>query len=357
MTSFAGRAAISACALLMAATGVRGAYAQTSEDSGRPDLTGVWTNASLTGLTRPRGVSELVVGKDEAERIAAATPTAGIHPDEADMERYTDPDKGAPRKGSADFGVRGYNAFWVSPGDSLAKVNGEYRTSYIVDPADGQLPYENPGAVGKSRAASALRYRTGIGGNEGPEAASLAERCLIGFGGTGGPGMLSVLYNNTYRFVQTKDHLMILVEMVHDARIIPLFGSASEARRRHRPSAILPWLGDSVGWWEEDTLVVETMHVRAEQGQAGPFVLSPQGVVTESFSRDDGGGILYRFKVEDPANYEQPWTAELSFRPCKGRVFEYACHEGNYALQHILEGARLKENVAATTSARSSGAS
>jgi hypothetical protein len=312
----------------------------------KPDFSGVWTNASLTSLTRPRGVDELVAPKAEAEKIAASTPIAGVAPEDADLGRYSDPSKGAPKKGAADFGLKGYNAFWVSPGTSLALVKGQYRTSYIVDPANGQLPYKHPEAIRRERAAGATRYLTGVGGNEGPEAASLAERCLIGFGGTGGPGMVSVLYNNTYRFVQTPHDLMILVEMDHDARIIPLFASAAEARRHHKPDAIKPWLGDSVGWWEGDTLVVETINVRPIEGRAGPFVLSPEGKVTERFSRAEDGSIFYQFTVDDPATYTQPWTAELSFRPSPGRVYEYACHEGNYALKDILAGARLKEAAA-----------
>ena len=182
---------------------------------------------------------------------------------------FTAPEEGAPTAGGQDFGIKAYDNFWVAPGDRLAVVKGEYRSSYIVDPPNGQIPFVDAAAIEAKRRRGSVRYATGIGGNEGPEATNLAERCLIGFGNTGGPGMLSTLYNNTHQIVQTGDHVMILVEMVHDARIIPTFDTAKEARENHRPSAIRPWLGDSVGWYEGATLVVETMNIRPEQRTCG----------------------------------------------------------------------------------------
>jgi hypothetical protein len=332
----------------MLALAVATAGSASAQAAGKPDFTGVWTNASLTGLTRPAGVDKLAVSADEARKIVANTSVAGVSPEEADYSPYSDPSQGAPEKGARDFGLKGYNSFWVSPGTSLAVVKGQYRTSYIVDPANGQLPYRNRAEVMRERSAGAVRYLTGVGGNDGPEAAALSERCLIGFGGTGGPGMLSVLYNNTYRFVQTDHDLMIEIEMVHDARIIPIYASAEQARKNHRPDVIKPWLGDSVAWWDGDTLVAETINVDPAQAEAGPFVLSPDAVVTERFSKADDGAIFYWFTVNDPATYTEPWTAELTFRPTKDRPFEYACHEGNYALEHILAGARLQESRGAS---------
>ena len=312
----------------------------------RPDFTGVWTNASLTPLSRARGVSGLVVSKEEADRIAKATAVAGVAPEEAGNEDYVDPNLGAPEKGGRDFGLKGYNSFWVAPGETLALVKGQYRTSNIVDPPNGQLPHRDPAAVAKAQTAGFIRYVTGNDPYEGPESTELSERCLIGFGGTGGPGMLSVLYNNTYQFVQTDDHLMILVEMAHDARVIPIFKDAGTAKASHKPDVIKPWLGDSVGWWEGEALMVETINVNPLQAEANPFPLSAKAKVTERFTRAADNEIFYEFRVEDPDSYTQPWKAELSFHPTSGRVYEYACHEGNYGLSGILAGARQKEREA-----------
>jgi hypothetical protein len=176
---------------------------------------------------------------------------------------------------------------------------------------------------------------------QGPETLPIAERCLIGFTGAGGPGMLNTIYNNNYQIVQTKDQVVIVVEMVHDARIIPI--AASKAEAKHRPAAIKPWLGDSVGGWEGDTLVVETMNVHPEQAAQGQIILSPQGKVTEKFQRTGDNQLYYEFTVDDPVYYTQTWKAEESMVKRKESVYEYACHEGNYAMEHILTGSRLLE--------------
>ncbi|MEX1033705.1 MAG: hypothetical protein WDZ30_10120 [Cellvibrionaceae bacterium] len=317
-----------------------GANEASAADAKRPDLTGVWTNISMTGLTRPQGIDKLVLTEQEAANFAKGLPIAGIPRDVIDSDDFTDPSEGAPAAGSVDFGVRGYNAFWVDPGESLALVKGEYRSSCIVEPENGQIPRRPRSSSG---GGGASRYVTGIGGNEGPEAMPLSERCLIGFGNTAGPGMLSVLYNNNYQFVQTPDHLMILVEMVHDARIIPTFDSAEEARASHGPAAMKPWFGDSVGWYEDGAMVVETVNVRPEQMASSSVAISEQGRIIERFERYSENEIFYSFTVEDDSLYTQPWTAELSFYATDGPVYEYACHEGNYAMENILRGARLQE--------------
>jgi len=310
-----------------------------------PDLTGTWTNASLTGLERPANAKSLVVSEAEARSIAQNAPIAGISAEDADFgSTYSDPNKGAPEKGGSDFGLKGYDAFWVAPGEMLAKVKGEYRTSYIVDPPTGKVPYSPAAAaILKERQKGYVRYVTGVGGNAGPEDTNLAERCLIGFGQTGGPGMLSVLYNNTHEIVQAPDHVVIVVEMNHDARIVPLFDTAAEARANHKPAEIRPWLGDSVGWYENGALVIETRNVNPQQLTAGAFPMTKETVVTERLSRVADNEIFYSFTVSDPKLYTQPWTAELSFHPAPGRQFEYACHEGNYAMPGMLAGERLKE--------------
>ena len=313
------------------------AQAQTS----RPDLEGLWTNASLTNLTRPRGVDKLVVTEEEAALIVANTSIAGLPVGEVNAPEATNPGT-APPAGSFDFGLRGYNEFWIDPGSTLARVKGEYRSSYIIDPPDGQIPQlENP--LVEVRRSFGARYVTGQGNADGPEALPLSERCFIGFGNTAGPGMLGTLYNSTYQFVQTDDYVVITVEMNHDARIIPIYDNAQQARANARPAELNQWFGDSRGWYEGDWLVVETINVNPQQMAESGITISPAGKFTERFMRYSDREIVYQFTVEDSNLYSQPWTAELSFHATEGPMYEYACHEGNYAMPGILAGARRAE--------------
>lgn len=314
-----------------------------AQNADRPELTGIWTNASLTSLNRPQGVDSLVVSPEEAEKIAAGTAIAGIAPGDFDDNAPSNSETGAPPVGSVDFGLRGYNSFWTDPGSSLALVKGEFRTSYIVEPPSGRVPRLEVPKVNFKDRGFGRRYLTGMGDNSGPEALPLAERCLLGFGNTAGPGMMGTLYNSTYQFVQTDDYVMILTEMAHDARIIPLFDSAEEARANTRPQVMEQWLGDSRGWYEGDTLVVETINIKPIQMEQSSVPITDDGTITERFSRYSDAEIVYQFIVEDSNLYRQPWTAELSFYATEGPVYEYACHEGNYAMPGILAGARLQE--------------
>lgn len=305
----------------------------------RPNLQGTWTNASLTNLNRPQGVDSLVVSPEEARQIAARTPIAGIEGglDENDSVNDT------PEAGADDFGVRAYNNFWVDPGSNLARVKGEFRTSYVVEPDNGRVPWlENP-QWDFERRRFGSRYATGEGDARGPEAIPNAERCLIGFGNKAGPGMMGALYNNIYDIVQTEDYLLINVEMVHDARIIPLFDSAEEARANRRPTELEQWFGDSVGWYEDDELVVETVNIHPLQLSQSSVPITKEGRIIERFSRYSEDEIFYQFTVEDDNLYAQPWTAELSFYATDERLYEYACHEGNYSVPGILAGARRLE--------------
>lgn len=295
--------------------------------SDKPDFQGNWTNASITTVQRHPRYDYLVIAPEDLEQVTAQHPQ--------NVRQATDDNLGERELGElldgSDLAMgRGYNAFWIDPGSRFGRVRGEYRTSWIIDPPDGRIPYSEQG--------ERLRQQTRETwiNNDGPEGRSLGERCLIGFGSTGGPPMLNVLYNNNYTFVQTDDYLMILVEMNQDARIIPIDGE-------HRPAEWQRWLGDSIGWWEGDTLVVETRHVHPQQGRRNTVNLSDEGVVTERFTRYSDEQILYEFTVEDPVYYSQPWHGELSFNTTEDRVFEYACHEGNYGLPGILAGARYDE--------------
>ena len=314
-----------------------------AQDNARPDLEGVWTNASLTKLSRPDGLETLVVTPEEARVIAANTPIAGLEGglDEGDGVNDT------PTAADEDFGTRAYNNFWVEPGANLALIKGDYRTSYVVIPENGQVPrLENP-SYDFERRNFGSRYETGFGDARGPEAIPNAERCLIGFGNKAGPGMMSALYNNTYQFVQTEDYVMILVEMVHDARIIPIYDSAADARANRRPLVLEQWFGDSVGWYEDGVLVVETVNIDPLQLSQSAVPITKEGLIIERFSRYSDDEIFYQFTVEDSNIYSQPWTAELSFYATDDGLYEYACHEGNYSMPGILAGARRLEMEAA----------
>ena len=310
-----------------------------AQDASRPDLEGIWINASLTNLNRPEGVEPLVVSPEEARAIAARTPIGGIEGgfDEGDGVNNL------PEQGGADFGVRAYNNFWVDTGSNLALIKNEFRTSYVVDPPNGRVPRRDDPQYDFERRNFGSRYATGIGDTRGPEAIPNAERCLLGFGNKAGPGMMGALYNNTYQFVQTDDYVMILAEMVHDARIIPIFDSAQQARGNRRPLVLEQWFGDSVGWYEDGELVVETVNIHPLQLSQSSVPITREGRITERFSRYSDKEIFYRFTVEDDNIYLQPWTAELSFYATADQLYEYACHEGNYSMPGTLAGARLLE--------------
>lgn len=310
-----------------------------AQDAGRPDLEGIWTNASLTNLNRPAFADALVVSAEEAQVIAARTPIAGIEGGLDEVGSAND----VPEEGGDDFGVRAYNNFWVDPGSNLAMVKGEFRTSYIVDPENGRVPWRENPQPDFERVNFGSRYATGLGEFGGPEAFPNSERCLIGFGNKAGPGMMGALYNNTYQIVQTDEYVMILVEMVHDARIIPIYDSAQQARANGRPTVHEPWFGDSVGWYEDGELVVETTNIRPLQLSQSSVPVTKDGRIIERFSRYSDDEIFYSFHVEDDNLYTQPWTAELSFYATDDRLYEYACHEGNYSMPGSLAGARRLE--------------
>lgn len=303
--------------------------------AGPPDLSGNWTNASVTKLTRLPGTDRLVVGRAEAERLANANPMVRLM--DADLKPTASAE--APPVGGA---IGGYNTYWMDPGRTLAQVRGEYRTSWIVEP-DGQLPLSD---AGRALVAKAQAFARAADAPAGPEGLQPWDRCLIASRGSGGPGMLNNIYNSNYQIVQTPASVAIVVEMVHDARTIPLFASKAAAQAGHGPAALKPWLGDSVGWWEGETLVIETVNVNPEQGRAGPIFLTADGKVTERLRRASPREIAYEFTVEDPAYYTRPWKAEMSLTAIDGQLYEFACHEGNYALPGILGGARRDDAAA-----------
>ena len=295
---------------------------------GHPDLQGVWTSASVTTLERDKALGRtLVVDIEEARRLENESAFNVLT--EADSAP-SDPNRSPPSDGDTDAG---YNAFWIDPGTRLAEIDGSYRTSFIVNPEDGQIPY--------SAAAGMAFFQYGqSSGYDGPEQRPLGERCMVGFGSSGGPPMLPVLYNNNYQIVQNKNYIMILAEMNHDARIVRLDDE-------HKNEIFKPWLGDSIGYWDGNTLVVETINFHPQQNfrfaiKHSLYIPSTAKVI-ERFTRTDQNQILYKFTVEDSGAYTQSWDAEIPFRKAEGLMYEYACHEGNYALPGILAGARKEE--------------
>ena len=301
---------------------------------GRPDLQGMWTNVTVTRLERPAEFGTKAVVSD-AEATAW----------EKEFLKANDKDR---RDGGTRADVeRAYPAFFWDSGTELARVNGQKRTSLIVDPPDGRIPALTPDAqkrVGSPRPAwgSAVvgpddpENAPPFGLYENPEERPLAERCLLAFGSSSGPPMLPIAYNNHYQIVQTRDYVTILVEMVHDVRIIPTDGRAHGTARR--------WLGDSVGRWEGDTLVVDTINFKPQVSFRG----SSQDLhVIERFTRTDANTILYTFTIDDPTTWTKQWTGEIPLRATDERLYEYACHEGNYGLEGVLRGARAQEKRAA----------
>lgn len=302
---------------------------------GHPDLQGIWTNATVTMLERPKQFgNQLVLTPEMGRQLEENNPFARMKELDA---RPTDPDAPAPQAGA---GVGGYNAFWMDPGTRVVQIDGEYRTSIITSPDDGQIPYSSEG---RRHFVDGYAVRNSAIGRDGPELRALGERCLVGFGSTGGPPMLPVLYNNHYQIVQTADHVMILVEMNHDARIIRL-------NDEHRHPEMNPWLGDSVGRWEGDTLVVETTNFHPLQeirsATRHRLYIPQDAVVTERFTRVGPDKIKYSFTVKHDEAYTQPWSGEMPLYATDKRIFEYACHEGNYSLPGILGGARQEERDA-----------
>jgi hypothetical protein len=230
----------------------------------------------------------------------------------------------------------GYNSAWVDPGTKIIDLQGVKRSSIIVEPKNGRIPPLTKEAQEKLKTRL---VRGGRGSFDNPENRSLGERCILSFGSSAGPPMLPLLYNNNYQIVQTRDEVAIDVEMVHDVRHIRLAG-------QHPPSNVKLWMGDSIGHWEGDTLVVETTNMRPEQAFRGA---SPELKVVERFTRVAPNQIKYSFTVSDPQTYTQPYTGEVALNAAKGPIYEYACHEGNYALPGILAGARTEEKDALAT--------
>jgi|RhiMetdeSRZDD1v2_1073273.scaffolds.fasta_scaffold23292_7 hypothetical protein len=337
-----------------AATSAAKPYTPPRMPDGHPNLQGNYDVATMTPVERPPGVTKLVLTKEEAAAMEQYEAQRQVKNDAP-----LDPNRGAPPVGGENtqpksyleflekFGggvVGGYNNFWLAGGTKIITVNGEKRSSIVVDPPDGKIP---PMKADAKERNAALRRRTvspdasESASGQGPAGAfddvelrPLAERCLLGFNSTSGPPTLpNYFYNNLKQIAQTPTTVMILNEMVHDARVIRIGGE-------HLPKTIRRWNGDSVGHWEGDTLVVDTTNFTSKTEFQGA---SENLHIVERFTRVDAKTLLYRFTVEDPTTWERPWTGEYPWVATDEKLYEYACHEGNYSLENMLRGARAKE--------------
>jgi hypothetical protein len=329
------------------------AYSPRRMADGHPDLQGTYDLATLTPVDRPFGAPAIYT-KEEARQREAAAAKQREKGDEAIAGNRTAPPKGGDGSVGAAGNVGGYNTGWLDPGASLTVVDGQIRSSIIIDPPDGRAPPMLPAAIQRAAAPRARPtsdaqentndpgLEKAPGAYDDPERRPLGERCLLGFGSTSGPPALpDYFYNNLHQIVQTRDSVMILTEMVHDARIVRM-------NAEHLPKIIRQWMGDSVGHWEGDTLVVDTTNFTNKTRFRG----STENLhVVERFTRLDDRTLIYRFTVDDPSTWAKPWTGEMAWPATDGKIYEYACHEGNYALTDILKGARLREKESAAAKA------
>jgi hypothetical protein len=275
------------------------------------------------------------------EKQVAARKDTQAAPIQADRAA---PPLGGDGSAGAAGNVGGYNSFWIDSGSQYSVVDGRKRASILIDPQDGRIPPVTPEA--RQRIARNVRPTSdqsareddpgfeGHGAYDDPERRPLGERCLMGFGSTSGPPVLpNYFYNNLHQIVQTPDRVMILTEMVHDARIVRM-------NAEHLPKTIRKWMGDSIGRWEGDTLVVDTTNFTDKTRYRG----STENLhVVERFTRTGANALLYRFTVEDRDTWTSAWTGEYTWPATDELMYEYACHEANYAMGDILRGARLKE--------------
>jgi hypothetical protein len=282
---------------------------------GQPDLQGLWTNATITPLERPKDLAGKEFFTEEEGAAYEKRVAANSNRDQ--------------RGNTAEADVAGaYNDFWFERGNKIVPTR---RTSLVVDPPDGRVPALTPKAQKEAAAGAEISRRP----PEGPEDMGLPDRCLLW--PTAGPPMLPSAYNNNYQILQAPGYVVILIEMIHDVRIIPLDG------RPHLSQHIRQWLGDSRGHWEGNTLVVDTTNFTDKTHFRGA---DRNLHLIERFTRADPNTILYEFTVDDPTAFTKTWKAQAPWTKTAGPIYEYACHEGNYSMLNVLQGARAQEKTA-----------
>jgi hypothetical protein len=321
------------------AQSTNGRWVMPRTANGHPDLQGNWSNATLTPIQRPRDQSLVVSLEAGVARAQEQADYVARRAAPSDPNRSAPPVGGDGNNRPGAGAVGGYNDFYIDRGSEFAIYNGEIRSSLIVDPVDGRYPARTEASNARRSEARRLRGAAGIGQYDNPENRPLAERCLKSFGSNMGPPMLpNYFYNNNYTIVQTADHVMIMTEMVHDTRVIRL------GEPKPLPANLQPWFGDSWGHWQGDTLVVETTNFHPTQRRGGIISGTSEKLkVTERFTRADENTLNYEFTIEDPETFTRTFSGEMPFKGLPDMVFEYACHEGNYAMDNVLRGARAQE--------------
>jgi hypothetical protein len=301
---------------------------------GQPDLQGVWNFSSNTPIQRPAifGEREFLTA-DEIEEMQLRLAEQDANSDAAISTAGVD---------------ESYNDFWVEK----FGIGGDERTSLIVYPANGQLPplaegaiaeqglFASTGITGDSRP---VRMEIGGIGADGPEDRGLSERCIIGF--NAGPPLRPAVYNNNVQIIQNKDTAVLLTEMIHEARIVPLYSSAQDLPLLN--DDIRLWTGDSRGYWDGDTLVVKTRNFNGLSASFHNKGTSYDKVLTERFARRGPSTLDYEYTLDDPSTFTGEFTAIIPMTKVAGQLYEYACHEGNYGMVNILRGARVQENLPA----------
>ncbi len=300
-------------------------YKVPKNDYGQPNIEGVWSNATSTKFERPTKFGKQLILSEEQ----AAEQEGRAEDYRAAGNVRTDPNQGAYTDGNTNAG---YNRFWTDPGTRVMRVDGKPRSSMITFPENGRVPPRISNAPDISKSVKDLdESSVGAGPSDGPESRGLSERCIF-FNTSAGPVMRPTLYNNNYRIAQGKDAVVIVVEMSHDARVVRL-------NQKHNAIDLNEWMGDAIGYYEGNTLVVETINYNSHQSF---FNASEKLKVTERFTRVAEDRLLYQFTVEDPLVWEKPWGGEYEFWDSKEQ-YEYACHEGNLGMEGILAGAREEE--------------
>ncbi len=358
-TSVAAGMALAAISLMAVpakaqTTKTAGKQAMRRMPDGHPDLQGTYDLATMTPFERFPGDPPVLTKEQAATLQKNEAARRAVNATKLDPNRGTLPVGGDKSQGKSFFdilekagggAVGGYDRLWLNQGTAYMMVDGQIRTSIVIDPPDGHVPPANPAArkrqaagrglptsdTGESQDVTATTRR---GEFDDPELRPLSERCLLGFGSTSGPPALpDYFYNDLHQIVQTPDSVMILSEMIHDARIVRM-------NAQHLPKYIRRWMGDSVGHWEGDTLVIDTTNFSDKTRFRG----STENLhVTERLTRIDDQTLLYRFTIEDPNTWDRPWTGEMTWPATTQPIYEYACHEGNYALGDVLRGARRLE--------------
>ncbi len=301
------------CGLLAAAVAAQaGEYRPPRLADGQVDLQGMWSHRNITPLERPADQTSFIITREQAAQLQAR-----ILAKSEDLSRPAEP--------SVYFWDRG-----------IEPIRGEYRSSIVTDPADGKIPANDRfKALAKETGAAVLTAF------DGPEARPGSERCLLAI--SAAPPVTVVPASDLRQIVQTPNTIVISSEELHEARVVRM-------NAQHAPAAVVSWLGDSIGWWEGQTLVIETKHFAptsgARGGPASLFFVGPDTTVTERITRVSHDELSYVFTVEDPTYYTQPWKGETRFGRSDEQILEYACHEGNYSLTYALMGGRATDPVA-----------